>query len=45
MMVMANIGINYLKMLMSDTQEVTCSFLTAFVYSKMVLESSSSLLV
>lgn len=42
---MANIGIDYLKILGSGTQEVTCSFLTPFIYSKMVLESSSSLLL
>lgn len=45
MMVMANTGMDYLKMLGSGTKEVRGSFLTPFIYSKMVLESSSSLLL
>lgn len=43
MMTIANIGIDYPKTVMSDAQEVTCSFITAFCNSEMVLESSSSL--
>lgn len=42
---MANAGMDHFKMLGSGTKEVRSSVLTPFIYSKMVLESSSSLLL